>query len=126
MEAHLLSINKFSRPLVYDKINAEYINIMYLLYTAKGKYQSHPDMGVSLREKYRYATDESVLHTLKEDIKNQLKIYLPQIKFTDVNIVLQNNILGIIIDTVEGSYILAYDKDKDEMDTGAKYILNNL
>ena len=65
MQAHLLSINDFSMPLVYDKSNAEYINIMYLLYLTKGKYQSHPDMGVGLRERYRFALDDTLLYALR-------------------------------------------------------------
>ena len=126
MQAHLLSINDFSMPLVYDKSNAEYINIMYLLYLTKGKYQSHPDMGVGLRERYRFALDDTLLYALREDVKKQIQQYLPQINVIQVETVIQNNILGIIISTASGAYVLTYDKENDVMDVGSKYILNNL
>ena len=126
MQAHLLSTNDFSMPLVYDKSNAEYINIMYLLYLTKGKYQSHPDMGVGLRERYRFALDDALLYALREDVKKQIQQYLPQINVIQVETVIQNNILGIIISTASGAYVLAYDKENDVMDVGSKYILNNL
>lgn len=123
MEAHLLSINDFSKPLVFDKTNAEYVNIIYLLYTPKGRYQSHPDMGISLREKYRYNISESLLYDLKNDIKVQMENFLPYIKVIEVETILQDTTLGIIISTASGAYVLAYNTENDEIDAGAEYIL---
>ena len=61
MEAHVLSLNKFSRPLVLDKTDANYMHIIYLIMLNKGKYQSHPDMGVGIRERYKFDNDKEFM-----------------------------------------------------------------
>ena len=126
MQAHLLSINDFSMPLVYDKSNAEYINIMYLLYLTKGKYQSHPDMGVGLRERYRYNNDENLLTNLRNDIRDQLERFLPEVATVEIGLTVKNHILGIIIDTSDGTYVIAYDSEKNDVEAAATYVLSDL
>lgn len=126
MEAHVLSLNDFSRPKVFDKSDAEYINIVYLLLLKKGTFQSHPNMGVSIRERYRFDNSEALLSILKDDIRNQLNQFLPTINVTNVETILHDKVLGIIIYTISGAYALAYDSDKDVIDVAAEYILDDL
>lgn len=127
MEAHLLSLDNFSKPKVLEASNAAYVNIIYLLLLSKGKYQSHPDMGVGLRERYRYNNDINFLSTLQSDIKNQISQYLPELSIVDVSVNMRSDhILGIIIDTNDGSYVMAYDSKSEKIDAAASYILNDL
>lgn len=126
MEAHVLSLNDFSRPKVFDKSDAEYVNIVYLLLLKKGTFQSHPNMGVSIRERYRFDNSEALLSILKDDIRNQLNQFLPTINVTNVETILHDKVLGIIIYTISGAYALAYDSDKDVIDVAAEYILDDL
>lgn len=127
MEAHLLSLNNFSKPKVLEASNADYANLIYLLLLTKGKYQSHPDMGVGLREKYRYDNDSEVLVNLQSDIKNQVLQYLPDLSMIDVSVSMRSDhILGIIIDTTDGSYVMAYDSNKGTIDAAATYVLDDL
>lgn len=127
MEAHVLSLNEFSKPKVFDNPSeAAYINIIYLILCSKGRYQSHPDMGVGLRERYRYNNEEDLLNTLQQDITSQIEQYLPSLSLVDVSLTLRDGKLGIIIDTTEGIYVVAYDSIKDNMEAAATYILDDL
>lgn len=126
MEAHVLSLNDFSRPKVFDKADAEYVNIVYLMLLNKGTYQSHPNMGLGIRERYRFDNNENLLNDLRNDIRNQLTQFLPTINVTNVETILKDKTLGVIIYTISGVYVVAYDSDKDVIDVAADYILDDL
>lgn len=126
MEAHVLSLNEFSKPLVLDKTNAVYTHIIYLLLCSKGQFQSHPNMGVGLRERYRYNTDENFLSNLKTDIRNQMEQYLPEVAALDIGLTVKDHVLGIIIDTSDGTYVMAYDSNKNDIEAAATYVLSDL
>ena len=126
MQEHVLSINNFNMPKVYDKSDATYMLIVRLLLLEPGKFQSHPYMGIGLKSKYRYNNQEGFLQTLQKDIKNQISMYLPQLSFTDITLTIKDRILGIIINTNDGAYVVAYDNDKNAIDAAATYILDNL
>lgn len=126
MEAHVLSLNDFSRPKVFDKADAEYVNIVYLMLLNKGTYQSHPNMGLGIRERYRFDNSENLLNDLRNDIRNQLTQFLPTINVTNVETILKDKTLGVIIYTISGVYVVAYDSDKDVIDVAADYILDDL
>ena len=126
MQEHVLSINNFNMPKVYDKSDATYMLIVRLLLLEPGKFQSHPYMGIGLKSKYRYNNQEGFLQTLQNDIKNQISMYLPQLSFTDITLTIKDRILGIIINTNDGAYVVAYDNDKNAIDAAATYILDNL
>ena len=126
MQEHVLSINNFNMPKVYDKSDATYMLIVRLLLLEPGKFQSQPYMGIGLKSKYRYNNQEGFLQTLQNDIKNQMSMYLPQLSFTDITLTIKDRILGIIINTNDGAYVVAYDNDKNSIDAAATYILDNL
>ena len=126
MEAHLLSLNDFGMPKVYSETDAMYTKIVYLILLEKGKFQSHPDMGVGLRSRYRYNNDENFLRTLQQDIVTQINKYLPELSIIEVSVNEKDHVLGIIINTEEGVYTIAYNSSTDIMDIPATYILDNL
>ena len=45
---------------------------------------------------------------------------------TDVRLNIRDNVLGIIIDTAEGAYAIAYNSDEETMNAAATYVLGNL
>lgn len=126
MEAHLLSLNSFKRPRVLSADDAAYTKIIYLILLTKGKYQSHPDMGVGIRERYRHSNDTDLLMKLRQDIRDQIERYLPEIQIIDVSLKVEDHILGIIIDTTNGTYVLAYNSNTEGLEAGASYVLDDL
>lgn len=129
MQEHVLSINDFSMPKVYDGSDADYLLIVRLLLLEPGTFQSHPNMGVGLKSKYRFNNDPALLQNLQTDIKNQINNYLPQLSTAEITVSLgEQHILGIIIDTGNGAYVLAYNGETDQIDiaNNATYVLDDL
>lgn len=125
MEAHLLSLNDFGMPLVLDGTHAMYTKIIYLLLLEKGKFQSHPNMGVDIRHRYRHNNNENILQSLRTDISEQINAYLPELTMIDITLTIKGTTLGILINTEEGAYALAYNESTG-IDAPASYILDNL
>ena len=90
------------------------------------KFQSHPEMGIGLKSRYRYKSGEDILITLQNDINNQINKYLPELTATDVTLTMQGQVLGIIIDTSDGAYVISYDTTTDVMKAAATNVLNSL
>jgi len=126
MEAHVLSLNDFNMPKVFSASDSAYVHIVYLLLLEPGKYQSHPNMGVGLRSRYRYNNADNFLTDLKSDIEKQISLYLPELVDVSVVLTMKDHILGIIIDTSSGTYALAYNSVNDTMDAAATYVLEDL
>ena len=126
MEAHLLSLNEFSRPKVVDGNNALYTNLIYLILLQPGKFQSHPSMGVGLRERYRHSNSEDLLVRLSNDIKDQCERFLPEALIVDVELTVKDTKLGIILSSQNGTYVMAYDSNTGNIEPGATYVLDNL
>jgi hypothetical protein len=127
MEAHVLSLNEFNMPKVFEASDAMYMQIIRLLLLEPGKYQSHPKMGVGIISKYKYNGRDDVLINLKNDIINQINTYLPVLSGADITLTInKNNILGIIIDTSKGTYVVAYDSTTESLHPAATYVLDQL
>lgn len=126
MEAHVLSLNNFYRPKIYEAGDAAYTNIIYLIMCPPGRYPSHPTMGVGIRERYRYNNGTDFLLSLRSDIKDQIEQFLPELQVIDISLNVKDHLLGIIIDTTDGSYVMAYDSDKETMEAAATYVLADL
>lgn len=124
---HVLSLNDFNMPMVYDSNDANYILIIRLILLEPGKFQSHPYMGVGIRSKYRFNNESNFLEILQANIKDQISTYLPDLMMTDVMLVIKDKELGIIINTeTENAYVLAYNTETGDINTGASYILEDL
>ena len=83
-------------------------------------------MGIGLKSRYRYKSGEDILITLQNDINNQINKYLPELTATDVTLTMQGQVLGIIIDTSDGAYVISYDTTTDVMKAAATNVLNSL
>lgn len=126
MKEHVLSLNDFNMPKVFDSSEANYILIVRLILLEPGTFQSHPKMGVGIKSRYRYNNDENFLTQLQNDISNQINSYLPSLAMTNIILTNKANKLGIIIDTSDGVYALAYDANTNKIETAASYVLDDL
>ena len=119
LTAPVLSVNNFNNPKVLEDKNAMYMQIVYLILLKKGTFQTRPDMGVSLRERYRYNNSETLTFDLISDIKKQMAQYLPELENAEVSVDIDSNehILTIIINTTEATYGLQYNQTTDEVTT---------
>lgn len=82
---YLLSINEFIQPKVLSGNQAAYTQIIRLFLLDPGTNQTHPDMGIGIRSRYRFS-DTSQISTLQEEAKVQMQTYLPNLLTTDVEI----------------------------------------
>ena len=126
MKEHVLSLNDFNMPKVFNENDSAYVLIIRLLLLEPGKFQSHPEMGVGIRSRYRFNNDENFLMNLQNDIKKQIDKYLPELSATDVTITSNNKVLGIIINTADGAYVVSYDTTTDVMQAAATHVLDEL
>jgi len=126
MEAHVLSLNEFNMPKVFNESDSAYVHIIQLIMLEPGKYQSHPTMGVGIKSRYRYNNEEGFLNNLKTDITNQINTFLPELAGVTISLTLKDNILGIIIDTSTGTYVVAYNSISETMEAAATYVLDQL
>ena len=126
MKEHVLSLNDFNMPKVFNESDSAYVLIIRLLLLEPGKFQSHPDMGIGIRSRYRFNNDENFLMNLQNDIKKQIDKYLPELSATDVTITSNNKVLGIIINTADGAYVVSYDTTTDVMQAAATHVLDEL
>lgn len=128
MKEHVLSLNDFSMPKVYSDDGAMYVCIIRLLMLDKGKFQSHPDMGVGLRTRFRFTVGPETLENLRNDITTQITTFLPSLILSSVKLMLSaDNILHIEIETTKGIYALSYDSKVEELNVDKSvYTLNNL
>lgn len=126
MQAHVLSLNEFNRPRVYNASDSAYVHIIQIILLEPGTFQSHPTMGVGIKSRYRYVNDENFMNDLKSDITDQIHTFLPDLKDVAVTLTRNDHVLGIIIDTSTGTYVVAYDSLTDTMDAAATYVLDQL
>ena len=126
MEAHVLSLNDFNMPKIFDASDSAYVHIIQLILLEPGKYQSHPTMGVGIKSKYRHNGEDNFLSDLKDDISEQIQNFLPELINVAVTLTHNNGILGIIIDTSTGTYVVAYNSVNDVMEAAATYVLDQL
>jgi len=115
-DAHLLGLNNFNMPRIYKNARSMYVHIVYLILLKKGTFQSHPDMGVSLRERYRYKSASNIEWELKTDIDNQIQTYLPGLVNVKIEVAVPaTNMLTILIDTGNGVFALTYNQKTDQI-----------
>ena len=106
---YLLSINEFMQPKVLKNDQAAYTDIIRLFLLEPGTNQTHPEMGIGIRSRYRFS-DTSEIYKLKQEIKEQMKTYLPNLIMMDVHIQTYDTMLAIFITSQnEQVYAIGYD-----------------
>ncbi len=89
----LLSVDKYYKPLVAKDENYATLLLVRLILLEPGTFQTHPDCGVGLVSKFRYATDVDMVE-LQKRIKDQIMLYLPQYSLVNVKCELGDNKTG--------------------------------
>lgn len=79
MTEHLMSISKTQTPKILTGVDGDKMAIMRLILMEPGLYETHPEMGVGLVSKYKYKDIKTIEATLPDNIKSQMRTYMPQI-----------------------------------------------
>ena len=86
MKEHVLSINDFNMPKVFDENDSNYVLLIRLILLEPGKFQSHPTMGIGIKSRYRFNNNEDFMDSLRSDLRNQINKFLPWIVTTEITI----------------------------------------
>lgn len=112
---YLLSINEFVQPKILKSEQAAFVDIIRLFLLEPGTNQTHPEMGIGIRSRYRFS-DTSEISKLKQEVKSQMEIYLPNLLIMDVQVEVYGTTLAIFISTQdEGVYALAYNTENGKI-----------
>lgn len=108
---YLMSVNEFVQPKVLKGQQAAYTDIIRLFLLEPGTNQTHPDMGIGIRTRYRFS-DTSAISTLKSEVKTQMNLYLPSLMVMDVQIQTFGTTLAIFISSKDDEvYGIGYNTD---------------
>ena len=95
----------------------------------KGDIQSHPNMGVGIVQRYRYAIEDNSAIELQSDIVQQIDEYLPQFQGARVSVDLEDGAYYISITIEENVFMFLYDTKVENINDAiqTKYLkLNEL
>ena len=81
-----------------------------LLLLNPGTFQSHPDMGVGLVQKYRYALEGAEVD-LQADFRNQIDTYLPQFVGANVSVKFRDHSFIIFVEINNNIFAFVYEQD---------------
>lgn len=112
---YLLAINEYMQPKVLKKDQAAYTDIIRLFLLDPGTNQTHPEMGIGIRSRYRFS-DTADVHKLEQEVKYQMKTYLPNLLTTDIQVKPYGSTLAIFISSQNNEvYALGYNTDTGNM-----------
>lgn len=109
---YAISVNEFNSPTVFKNKDAISQLLIHLILLEPGTITSKPKMGVGLISRYRGNSIDS-LDQLKQDIQDQIELYLPDLSAVSVDVQLDSNnqlILNIDVDGV----LYKYETSKQE------------
>lgn len=61
--------------------------LMHIIFTPKGQRLRHPNFGTDLIRYIFEPNDNETWSSIKEEIRKQVSLYLPQVSFDDINII---------------------------------------
>ena len=105
LREYLLDIDSFNKPRILGDQEAMASLLTRLLLLEPGTNPLFPEMGVGLVSKYRflYPGDDS---QLKQDIRDQISMYLPEASMQEVNLIYnEDKTVNIEIDIDENQFI---------------------
>lgn len=108
---YLLSINEFMQPKVIKEDQATYTDIIRLFLLDPGTNQTHPEMGIGIRSRYRWS-DTSEISKLEQEVKTQMKTYLPHLLTMSIQIETYGTTLAIFITSQNNDiYAIGYNTE---------------
>jgi hypothetical protein len=107
---YLLSINEFNQPKINSGAKAIIYKIIQLIFMNPGTYPTKPYMGIGFIKNYRYSFMDN-LSELNEEIREQIKTYLPEFQTVNVEFSTSNSntkqlIIFITVDYMTYSLVL--------------------
>lgn len=87
---YLLDTDNFNKPLVLEDKQAIAALLTRLILLEPGTNPLFPTMGVGIVSRYRYLFKDSESQ-LKDDIRNQISMFLPQANCTNVELIYNND-----------------------------------
>ena len=115
MNEYLMSVDEFYSPRIAKNNDAIYILLIRLLQLEPGSIQTHPEMGVGIVSKYRFAEAESAIEELKTNITHQISTYLPELVGVQVNVYTKNKVLFVEIEANNTLYKFEVNEDSDRV-----------
>lgn len=97
----LLSTSMYNKPMVLKDKDAVAILLLRLLIMTPGTNRQHPEMGVDVRGRYQYASEDEV-DELSDEIRLQIDTYLPNFNTSTVDCTVSDKVLKISIN-VDGT-----------------------
>jgi hypothetical protein len=115
IEEALLTTDNFNKPKIVRGAEAICILIVRLIIMEKGSRKAYPNMGIGIRSRYRYMTEDEIPN-LETEISDQISEYLPEAQGAIIKCVLVNptsstvtSAKNLLIGISIGNYTYAYD-----------------
>ena len=93
---HLIATDVYKRPFTIKDKDALAVLIIRLLIMHPGTNPLHPEMGIGLVERYRYCSADDI-STLNSEIEEQMKQFLPNFRYTNVECTMVDKYIDINI-----------------------------
>lgn len=110
-----LTTDEFNRPKILKGREAISTLLIHLILLEPGTYPSRPEMGVGLISRYRY-NDEESMKKLKQDIEDQVNLYIPEFNSVNVDISLAKDSLNndIVLEIYLDDVLYKYETAQQE------------
>lgn len=120
---YLLGLDDLQQPKMIDMSiispnvwNSAILLVARLLLLKKGTYPDHPDLGIDIRARYKFAF-ESDLSMLQQEIEQQIGKYLPELSYIQVRTEFKkiSDSYCVVIYLIHNKvlYTILYDIDKE-------------
>ena len=111
------SVDDFKNPKIYKNAEAVATLLVRLLLLEPGTIQSHPDMGVGLISRYRFAVEGEGIK-LQGEYQRQVEKYLPQFQGAQISVKEKNKQFQISVQIDDTLYGIYYDTNTTVVRTG--------
>lgn len=117
MNEYLISVDNYKKPKVVSGNKGNYYFILRLMIMEVGTNPLFPLMGLGLRRRCRFITEDEI-PDIQIELNKQIETYLPDLMITNISMEMDNGTLRITISSDEEQY--NYSSDDFDLD------LNNL
>lgn len=113
IKEYLMTTNNFNKAKVLKDQDAIYVLLVKLALLEPGTYESHPDMGLGLRSKYRYSFDAD---KIRSDYLKQIQTYLPMFNNVEVLTEIKDHYLILQVRIDNTVYPLYLNTESNQLD----------
>lgn len=122
MYEYVLSTNEYKKPQVLAGRDAIGAKLIMLLNMVPGTDPLHPEKGIDIKSRYRFATSQDI-DTLQEEIDLQIKTYFPKMISSQlfVTVDYDDSTHEILVKVIIDQTLYSFDVDE----SGAKFTTLN-